>query len=177
MNEKAKLILGSAGVAAPDAVTLDIDPQHKPDVVHDLHDCPWPFRDNQFKEIICHHVLEHLNDLPAVMNELYRVCHPDGSIYIEVPHHSSWCANVPDHKLRFNYFAFDTYIYDKTTWRTGKKFRLLNREVTFHRAIRRWGLQKIFNASPMEYERFWTYIFPAEHLKILIQPFGKNASR
>ena len=172
-SQKEKLVIGSAGKPAIDAITLDIDPEHKPDIVHDVHDCPWPFADNQFKEITCHHVLEHLTDLHAVMGELHRVCKPDGLIHIEVPHHSSWCSNIPEHKLRFNYFAFDGYIEGITTWRTGKKFKLIKREITFHRAIRRYGLQKLFNVAPMEYERFWTYILPAEHFKIVLQPFGK----
>jgi len=173
VETKDKLIIGSAGKPNPNAITLDIDPEHKPDIVHDLLKCPWPFPDNQFKEVICHHVLEHLTDLHDVMGELHRICRPDGQITIEVPHHSSWCANSPDHKLHFNYFAFDGYIHDITTWRTGRKFKLIKREVTFHRAIRRWGLQKLFNKFPMEYERFWTYMLPAEHFKITLQPYGK----
>ena len=168
--KKEKLILGSAGKSDPQAVTLDIDPQHNPDVVHNLHDCPWPFADNQFKEIVCHHVLEHLDDLQNVMGELYRICDPQGTIYIEVPHHSSWCANSPEHKLKFTAFAFDGYIEGTQTWRKGKKFRLIKKEVTFHRSFRQVFLHKLFNKYPMVYERFWTYIFPAEHLKIWLQP-------
>lgn len=171
--KKEKLVLGSAGVPHPDAVTVDIDPEHKPDLVYDLHHVPWPFENNQFKEISCHHVLEHLNDLYPIMAELHRVCRPDGTITIEVPHHSSWCAHTPDHKLFFSAFAFDGYVADKYSWRTGKKFKLIKREVTFHRAFRRWFLHKIFNANLMNYERFWTYIFPAEHLKVVLQPLGK----
>ena len=167
---KDKLVLGSAGKPTPDAITLDIDPQHKPDVIHDLHVVPLPFEDDQFKEITCHHVLEHLNDLYAVMGELHRICRSDGTLYIEVPHHSSWCANTPDHKLHFNYFAFDGYLASEQTWRTGKKFKLIKREITFHRRFRTFGLHKLFNARPMNYERFWTYMFPAEHFKIWLQP-------
>ena len=166
-----RLVLGSAGKIIPDAITLDIDPLHKPDVVHDLNRTPFPFKENQFQEIICHHVLEHLNDLPPVMNELYRICHPTGTIYIETPHHSSWFSHTPEHKLFFNYFAFDGYLDDgRTHWITGKKFRLLKREITFHKAIRRFFLHKLFNRSPLTYERFWTYIFPAEHFKIWLSP-------
>ena len=168
--EKDKLILGSAGKKSDAAITLDIDPEHKPDVVHDLQKTPLPFSDNQFKEIICHHVLEHLSDLSALMPELHRICKPDGTIYIEVPHHSSWCANTPNHKLRFNYFGFDSYIQDIRTWRTGKKFNLIKREITFHRSFRRVYLHKLFNACPMAYERFWTYIFPAELFKVWLSP-------
>jgi predicted SAM-dependent methyltransferase len=170
MLKKEKLVIGSAGKNYEDAVTLDIDPKHRPDVVHDLNKTPLPFEDNQFAEIICHHVLEHLDDLNSIMQELHRICKDKGSIYIEVPHHASWYANTPNHKLRFNYFALDDYILGYETWLSGKKFRTIKREITFHKSFRRVFLHKIFNRCPMAYERFWAYIFPAEHLKFTIQP-------
>lgn len=174
--KKEKLILGSAGKKIEGAVTLDINPEHHPDVVHDLNVIPLPFKDNQFKEIVCHHVLEHLNDLASISSELHRICKSGGVIYIEVPHHTSWCANTPEHKLKFNYFAFDGYIENGITkWMTGHKFKLLKRELTFHRAFRRLFLHKLFNAFPLSYERFWAYIFPAEHLKLWIQPLKEKS--
>lgn len=177
--KKTKLILGSAGGVYNDAITLDINPIHKPDVVHDLNITPLPFSDNQFQEIVCHHVLEHLNELPAIMDELHRICRRDGSIYIEVPHHTSWCANTPEHKMSFNYFAFDGYIEDGITrWMCVKnKFKLLKREITFHRSFRRFFLHKLFNKAPMAYERFWAYIFPAENFKVLLQPIKKDDAK
>ena len=167
---KDRLILGSAGKKYPDALTLDSDPEHAPDVLHDLNQTPLPFADNQFSEIHCHHVLEHLDDLMKLFDEFHRICRADGTIFIEVPHHTSWCANTPFHKLKFNGFAFDIWVDTQPTWKTGKKFQLLKREVTFHRAIRRWGLPKLFNRYLMAYERFWAYIFPAEHLKVWLRP-------
>ena len=168
---KTKLVLGHAGKSHPDAITVDIDPEHKPDVIHNLNEIPWPFKDNQFQEITAHHVFEHLNDLMPVMDEIYRICHPDGRIHIEVPHHSGWCAHSPEHKMFFNYFAFDGYIqHGKTAWLNKKKFKLISREITFHRSFRRYFLHKLFNRFPMNYERFWTYIFPAEHFKATLQP-------
>jgi ubiquinone/menaquinone biosynthesis C-methylase UbiE len=176
--EKMKLVLGAAGKKHDDALTLDIDEKHAPDVVHDLNNLPWPFKENQFKEIVCHHVLEHLHSIDGAMRELYRICAPDGTIYIEVPHHTSWCANVPEHHLRFNYFALDGYIADgkEQAWiSTDKKFRLLSREVTFHKSFRRLFLHKLFNAFPKDYERFWSYTFPAEHIKFILQPIKKDS--
>ena len=169
---KKRLILGSAGCRDENAVTLDINPKHKPDIIHDLNLTPWPVDDNAFGEIICHHVLEHLNDLSPAMEELYRICTGDGAIYIEVPHHTSWCANTPEHKLRFNYFAFDGYIEGGLVrWMTGrKKFTLDKREITFHKFFRAFLLHKLFNALPFTYERFLAYIFPAENLKICLRP-------
>jgi len=169
---KTKLILGAAGHANPDAVTLDIDPRHNPDVVWNLNKTPWPFENNQFKEIICHHVIEHLEELNPAMDELYRICSMDGEIYIEVPYRSSWLAFDPQHKLIFGYFSLDGYINGGSTkWmNTERKFKLLERKITFHKAYRRYFLHKIFNKIPLAYERFWAYIMPAEHLIFRLQP-------
>lgn len=169
---KTKLIIGAAGKPASDAVTLDINPAHHPDVVCDLNTTPWPFATNQFQEIICHHVLEHLDGLDSAMKELHRICSPEGVIYIEVPHFSSYMANSPEHKLRFSFFSLDSYLASGTkSWHiTDFKFMLVERKITFHRAYRRYFLHKLFNRSPLSYERFWTYIFPAEHLIFKIQP-------
>ena len=173
IKNKRKLILGHAGKEHNDAITLDIDPLHNPDIVHNLNECPWPFKDNSFDEIICHHVVEHLESLDKAMQELYRIASAKCRIYIEVPHHSSWFANTPEHPLRFNYFSFDGYLTlgVKQEWiTTMNKFDLIKREVTFHKSFRRVLLNKIFNKYPLTYERFWTYIFPAEHLKLILQP-------
>lgn len=169
--EKYKLILGAAGGKHSDAVTLDIDPKHHPDVVYDLNKPPWPFKDNRFKKVVCHHIVEHLSDIAIVMEELHRICSRDGEIYIEVPHHTSPFANSPEHKLRFNYFAFDGYVEQGITkWVTGKKFKLLERKITFHRTFRKYFLHKLFNKYPFCYERFWAYIIPAENLIFRLRP-------
>jgi hypothetical protein len=57
---KTKLVLGHAGKLHSDAITVDIDPAHNPDVVHNLNVFPWPFQDNQFKSIRspCHRAFE-----------------------------------------------------------------------------------------------------------------------
>ncbi len=144
--EKTKLVIGSAGKKHDDAVTVDIDPLHKPDVLHDLSVVPWPFADNQFSEIIAHHVIEHIDNIIPVMQELHRVCRPDGEIHIEVPHHTSWCAKDPCHKAYYSYFSFDGFIQGSKNaeWVTGPKFTCLSRELCFHRAYRRFFSAQIF---------------------------------
>jgi len=172
LMEKKKLVLGSAGKKEPGAVTLDIDPGHAPDVVHDLNKTPWPFEDDRFESITCHHSLEHLDGIDAPLKEMHRICRKGGEIYIEVPHHTSWCANSPEHKLRFSYFALDGYLESGITkWKTGgKKFTLIKRKITFNRAFRRYFFHTFFNKFPLYYERFWAYIIPAENLVFRLRP-------
>jgi len=175
-SSSSKLILGAAGASEEDGITVDNDPKQNPDVLHDLNETPWPFEDNQFGQVVCHHVLEHLENFTDVMKELHRITKQEGTIYIEVPHYSCWQANSPEHKLRFSYFSLDHYFGKKESWNqrdwhtTGFKFFLRKRELTFHRSFRRFQLHRIFNRSPLAYERFWTALFPAEHLKFWIQP-------
>ena len=171
--EKKILALGATGKDDPNVLTVDSNAKLSPDVVHDLNQVPWPFKDNQFDSIICHHVLEHLNNFSAAMRELYRICGKAGEIYIELPHHSSYHASSPDHKMRFHYFSFDRYLDTgkKNPWITAEeRFKLVERKITFHKSFRRIFLHKLFNRCPLSYERFWAYIFPAEHLVLRLQP-------
>jgi len=170
--EKKKLVLGAAGCKDPEAIKVDIDPVYNPDVIHDLNITPWPFKDNQFTEIICHHVIEHLKELAPIIAELHRICHPDGSIYIEVPHYSSCYAHAPAHKMYFSYFSLDAYLEEaKKGWMVvGYRFHLISRRVTFHRAFRKYQLHRIINRFPRSYERFWAYIIPAENIIFKLKP-------
>ena len=157
-------------------MTVDINPRVEPDVVHDLENVPWPFDQNQFLEVICHHVFEHLFKFTDVLNELHRICKPNGKIWIQVPHFSSRLAHSPGHIYSFNIDSFEPYLADSNfnkgfNWiGTDCRFRLIKRKITFYKAYRQFFLHKLFNRFPTAYERFWTYLFPAEHIEIELQP-------
>jgi len=99
-NEK---IEGSIGI---DAVSLP-----NVDVVHNLNVYPWPFSDNTFEEVYCFHVLEHLDDIIAAMQEIFRICRNNATVFIKVPHAS--CSRVvwgdPTHKRGFTCRTFSDY--------------------------------------------------------------------
>lgn len=85
-------------------VTLDINPDHKPDIVHDLNDLPYPFKDNEFDEIHAYEVMEHVGTQGdwrfffAQWEELYRILKPDGQFYGTSPlWHSPWAWGDPGH--------------------------------------------------------------------------------
>ena len=87
-----------------DLITLDMNPDHKPDVVHDLDVLPYPFADNTFAEIHAYDVMEHCGKLGdwrfffAQWTELWRISKPGGVFLGISPHVSSpWAWGDPGH--------------------------------------------------------------------------------
>lgn len=85
-------------------VTLDINPDHKPDVVWDLCQFPYPFEDNTFDEIHAYEVLEHTGAQGdykfffAQFTELYRILKPGGYLFATCPAWNSiWAWGDPSH--------------------------------------------------------------------------------
>lgn len=72
------------------------------DISHDLNQFPYPFADNSVEEIILDNVLEHLVDVIAVMDEIYRICIDGASVKIMVPYFKSNSAYTdPTHRHFF----------------------------------------------------------------------------
>ena len=90
-------------------VTLDRNPDCKPDVLHNLESLPLPFEDNSFDEIHAYGVLEHLGvqgDYKTFFDqfsEFYRILKPGGSLLAIVPndkHAQQW--GDPSHSRAIN---------------------------------------------------------------------------
>jgi SAM-dependent methyltransferase len=83
--------------------TLDSNPDHRPDVVHDLYK-RLPFQPNTFDEIHAYEVLEHIGtqgdykEFFRLFSELWRVLKPGGWLVGTVPHPTSpWAWGDPSH--------------------------------------------------------------------------------
>ena len=85
--------------------TLDINPDHKPDVVHNLEDLPLPFDDETFDEIHAYEVLEHTGQQGdykfffAQFTDFWNLLKPNGYFCGTVPLPTSvWAWGDPSHR-------------------------------------------------------------------------------
>ena len=98
----------------PGAIGIDANPKTHADVIHDLGSIPYPFHDDEFDDVICRHVAEHVPDVMAFVAELHRITKPGGRILIVTPHYSNpdW-ATDPTHRNHFNSYSFNCFVEDR----------------------------------------------------------------
>ena len=87
-----------------DPTFLDINVDHKPDVVWNLMDMPLPFKDDTFDEIHAYEVLEHTGAQGDYLfffrqfSDFWRILKPNGVLYATCPsRHSVWALGDPSH--------------------------------------------------------------------------------
>ena len=116
------------------------------DVVHDLSNTPWPFKDNIFEEIVLLDVLEHLPNTILVMEEIYRIAKPGSKIIIKVPYWNSSTAYGDPTHIRFfdietfNFFNVNSWRYQKRKYYGRFKFDLVL--INFHVRFFHWFVIK-----------------------------------
>lgn len=104
-----KIIAPSGNHYFQNPVTLDINPDHHPDIIHDLEQLPIPFKDNSFDEIHAYEVLEHTGNQGNFhfffkqFSDLWRILKPNGYLCATVPNWKSiWAFGDPSHKRIIN---------------------------------------------------------------------------
>lgn len=104
----------------PDAVGVDIRDYGPVDVVTDI-ESGLPFDDGSVSKVYAYSILEHVDDLPYVMDEIHRVCEDRAVVEGKVPHWKDRQAYVdPTHKQLFDERTFhywtSTYPHLPTYW-------------------------------------------------------------
>ena len=144
------------------AIGLDINKGSDADIICDLEKT-FPIKDNSFDRIYCKHLLEHLKDPESVVREIYRVSKDGGRVILEVPHFSSHIAYSDlTHKRYFSYVLLNKLV-------NTVRHKTIKKEITLYKTFRICGIKFLANRFKEGYERFWTYIFPAENLKFEIE--------
>lgn len=105
-----KLNIGCGNNILPGWVNLDISALPGVDVVHNIEQLPLPFPDEQFDEILCQDILEHVDYIP-VLRDLLRIMKKGAVLTIRAPHFTSkFNYTDPTHKKMFSISTFDFFV-------------------------------------------------------------------
>ncbi len=149
-------------IPAAEVIGVDVNPDSDADVIHDLNSLPWPFDDNEFDEIICQDILEHLSDIPLIMQEISRISKQGSAVEIRTPHYSSYYAyDDPTHKHRFGYYTFDRF--------QDMGFKVIGKKIIFPRIWRISGMSAFFNRFPRRWEQLFAFVIRAENMYIELE--------
>ena len=186
-----RLNLGCNTDVRPGWVNVDITDYGGNEIV-DLNAGPWPWADDRFEEIFASHVLEHLDNFNAVVNELWRVSRPGGLIEVRVPFFlSTKFYSEPDHRIPFGIRSFDNYesltgrklkfyeqwkLQARTNYESEARFTVESKRFHFSNfPVLRW-LNGPINIEPVIFERFFaTLLTPEEvhfRLRVVKGPEG-----
>jgi SAM-dependent methyltransferase len=145
---KKILDVGCGWNKTPGAIGMDSNPKTHADVIHDLGHIPYPFPDDEFDEIVCRHVAEHVPDVMSFVTEVYRITKPGGRIKIVTPHYSNpdW-ATDPTHRNHLNSYSFNCFISDRQLFPfyTEVKLKPIRTYVSLANLWRAVGLEFIVN--------------------------------
>lgn len=168
---------GKNKIKRKDAIVIgiDIEPESGVDVVHNLNKFPYPFKDNEFDEIVCFDILEHLKDVPSVMKEIHRIGKKGALLKIQAPHFSSPYASMdPTHLRGFSIFSFDCFCKNKKiiphniNW---ELFLIKKRKIIFPKLTKTIGIlvSSLANRFPLRYEQYFSYLFQAENIYLELE--------
>lgn len=179
MKSMKILDIGCGNRKIPGAIGIDRNPSTQADIMHDLNIVPYPFPDNEFDEINCDSILEHLTDVLKIMEEIHRITVAGGIVRVKVPYYTSFDAYTdPTHKHFFTSRSFDyfrgNYAY---SYYTKTRFNILNIRLTFLRLKQLGGISPhqllgiefLANKWLKVYEAFFAYIFPAHFISFTLQ--------
>ena len=148
----------------PGAIGIDANPRSHADVIHDLGNFPYPFESDQFDEIICRHVIEHVPDVLGFVNELHRITKPGGRLKIVTPHYSNpdW-ATDPTHRNHFNSYSFTCFMPSSPfPFYTQAELRPVRTHVSLANLWRAIGLEALVNLDQRSpslrfIRKFWEF--------------------
>ncbi len=186
LKTKKKLNVGCGKDSRPGWVNLDASPLPGVDVVHDLERLPLPFVDEEFDEILCQDVLEHIEYIP-VLKELHRILKKGGDITIRVPHFTSRNNFVdPTHRKLFSVDTWEFFVsqgsshmqhlqpvrayYFDFVFDSLKNRQLIfeSRRILFYNRFVEWAVNLSPAAQSLYESSFLAGLFPAENISVTL---------
>ena len=86
-----KVVFGCGSKPLNGWMNTDLEPINKHIKKIDCNK-PLPFKDNSVNEILCEHLIEHLDNPEFFMQEIWRISKNEARVIIEAPHSSNHIA-------------------------------------------------------------------------------------
>ncbi len=138
-RQKIVIELGCGPSKKPGSIGIDSLPVNNVDIVIDLEGGLPFIPDNSVDEVYSSHFLEHIKNIDALLNEIYRILKPGGIHKAVVPHFSNpYYYSDFTHAIFFGLYSFDYYATDGSKLRRTVpnfyktvKFKILKRRLIF----------------------------------------------
>lgn len=186
-NRPLKLNLGCGNSTIEGFYSLDVVGGAEIDILADLNEPLDLLPDNSVAKIYSRHAFEHVRELISLVEELYRVLAPDGTVEVIVPHFSNvYSFSDPTHVRYFGlytmyYFVPQEYqpaIRKVPTHYSDAQFLMESTTIQFYRRtyldkvmapiLERWVNQSFGRAD--YYERRLCHIFHAWQIQYNMRP-------
>jgi len=159
-------------------INLDSKKLEGVDVIHNIEKLPLPFNDNEFDDILCQDILEHVEYIP-VLKDLHRILKKGGIIRIRVPHFTSRNNFIdPTHKKMFSVKTFDffvknseinrDYYFDFFFGRIKHKYITFQKGLLFYNYFIQWLVNSSKVMQNLYESTFLSMIFPAENIIVYL---------
>lgn len=167
-----KLNLGAGKKPLKGYVNIDKNNFKGVDLVWNLDNFPYPFKNNSVDEIVAENILEFVENFMKTIEEIYRICKPGAKIkIIYVPCPSPFSFQNPLVVTRMGFNTFEYYLSDEGTesYLFKPKFKILKRKYIFSaNKYLRW-ISSIVNIFPRVYTRFLFNIFYSNYIYIELE--------
>jgi ubiquinone/menaquinone biosynthesis C-methylase UbiE len=172
IEKKLRILdLGCGKKKREGAIGVDFSDRHAADVIHDLNVFPYPFNDEEFDEVYLDNVLEHLKDPIRVMEEVYRILKPRGTVKVITPYFRSvWACIDLTHK---HFFTVDSFAYFDPHHPICLRYdytlaRFSVDKIVFNETLKNGLMKKIIvllaNIYPRIYEYYFSHFYPLDDI-------------
>jgi SAM-dependent methyltransferase len=167
-SSRVVLDIGCGSNKVPGAIGVDCMALSGVDVVHDLERYPYPFATDSVDEIHAYHVMEHVPDVMATMEELWRISKAGATVHIRVPHFTGILAwKDPTHKRSFTSESFGYFGQNGYSYYTGARFDVMSVSLRYSIQPKNRWIARVF-AKVMQRLLDWHPTFGERHLAYLV---------
>ena len=125
-----KVNLGCGNLKVDGAIGIDFRQTQATDIVYDLTQYPWPFRDEEFDGAIAKDIIEHMLYVVPFLDECWRIVKPGAELYIRTSYWTS--ENSYRDPTHLHYFTLESFDFFDPDTEMGIKYG--------HYSDRRWHI-------------------------------------